>query len=121
MISGTNFCYRRRPSAYNCKLDFLSNQRILHGEAISAYPHENRHIYFVSTANPIGKKWAWMEINVKLLTTIYVRLEVFTEVTMKNAAFRDVALCGFITNQRSGGTCRLHLQGRINNACGENC
>jgi hypothetical protein len=41
---------------------------------VSAYPQENRYGYFVSTANAVGKKWAWMEINVKFITTIDVRL-----------------------------------------------
>jgi hypothetical protein len=45
-----------------------------------------------------------------------VNSEVSTAVTMKNAAFRDVALCAFSINQRFGGTCRLHLQARRNNA-----
>jgi hypothetical protein len=36
--------------------------------------------------------------------------EVFTAVTMKNAVFWNVALCGFIMNRRFGGTCRLRLQ-----------
>jgi hypothetical protein len=39
-----------------------------------------------------------------------VGAEIFTVVTMKNAVFWDVAPCGFITNQRFGGKCRLHLQ-----------
>jgi hypothetical protein len=47
--------------------------------------------------------------------------EVFTAVTMKNAAFCKVAPRGFIINRRFGGTCRLHLQGRRNNASEEKC
>jgi hypothetical protein len=35
-------------------------------------------------------------------------------VTMKNAVFWDVALCGSCLNRRFGGTCRLHLQGGKN-------
>jgi hypothetical protein len=34
---------------------------------------------------------------------------------MKKAVFWEVAPCAFIINQRFRGTCRLHLQGRINN------
>jgi hypothetical protein len=41
--------------------------------------------------------------------------------TMKNAVFRDVAPCGFIINRSFGGMCRLHLQGRRNNASEEKC
>jgi hypothetical protein len=41
-----------------------------------------------------------------------VRSEVFTEVTMKNAVFWDVAQCRSCVNRRFGGTYRLHLQGR---------
>jgi hypothetical protein len=49
----------------------------------------------------------------------YVGFEVLTVVTMKNAIFWDVVLCGFIINRRFGGMCRLHLQGRRNNASEE--
>jgi hypothetical protein len=35
---------------------------------------------------------------------------------MKNAVFWDVAPCGLIINRRFGGTCRLHLEGKINDA-----
>jgi hypothetical protein len=38
---------------------------------------------------------------------------------MKNAVFRGVASCRFIINRRLGGTCRLHLQVRRNNASEE--
>jgi hypothetical protein len=43
----------------------------------------------------------------------YVRFEIFTAVTMKNAVFCDVAPCRSCKiNRRFGGTYRLHLQGR---------
>jgi hypothetical protein len=42
----------------------------------------------------------------------YVRFEVFTAVTMKNAVFWDVAPCRSGVTRRFGGTYRLHLQGR---------
>jgi hypothetical protein len=42
----------------------------------------------------------------------YVRFEVFTAVTMKNAVFWDVAPCRFCVNRRFRGKYRLHLQGR---------
>jgi hypothetical protein len=41
-----------------------------------------------------------------------VGFEVFTAVTMKNAAFWDVALCRSCVNRRFGITYRLRLQGR---------
>jgi hypothetical protein len=44
-----------------------------------------------------------------------------TIVGVKNIIFWDVESCGFIINQRFGGTCRLHLQGRRNNAREEKC
>jgi hypothetical protein len=47
--------------------------------------------------------------------------EVFTSATMKNAVSWDVASCGFITNRCFGGTCRLHLQSKRNNASKEKC
>jgi hypothetical protein len=42
----------------------------------------------------------------------YVRFEVFTAVTVKNAVIWDVAPCKSCVNRRFGGTYRLHLQGR---------
>jgi hypothetical protein len=42
----------------------------------------------------------------------YVRFEVFTAVTMKNAVFWDVAPCRSYVNRRYGGTFCLHLQGK---------
>jgi hypothetical protein len=42
--------------------------------------------------------------------------EIFMAVTMKNAVFWYVALCGFIIHQRFGGTYCLHLHGRRNNS-----
>jgi hypothetical protein len=44
------------------------------------------------------------------------RFDVFT-VTMKNAAFWDVAPCGSCENPRFGGTCHLHLQGGRTDCC----
>jgi hypothetical protein len=44
--------------------------------------------------------------------SIYVRFEVFTAVTMKNAVFWDVAPSRSYVNQRFGGMYRFHLQGR---------
>jgi hypothetical protein len=41
---------------------------------------------------------------------IYIRLEVFTVVTMKNAIFRDVMPCGSCKNWHFGGTYCLHHQ-----------
>jgi hypothetical protein len=40
----------------------------------------------------------------------YVRVEVFTAVTMKNAVFWHVAPCRFCVNRHFGGTYSLHLQ-----------
>jgi hypothetical protein len=49
----------------------------------------------------------------QMLTTLYfVRYEVFTAVTMKNAAFWDVVLCRSYVNRRFGGTYHLYFQGR---------
>jgi hypothetical protein len=42
---------------------------------------------------------------------IFIRFEVFTAVSMKNAVFLDVASCRYCVNRRYGGTYRLHLQG----------
>jgi hypothetical protein len=41
--------------------------------------------------------------------------------TLKNAVFWDAEPCEFIINRRLGGTCRLRLHGRRNNASEENC
>jgi hypothetical protein len=45
-------------------------------------------------------------------TCRYVRFEVFTAVTVKNAVFWYVAPCRSCVERRFGGTYRLHLQGR---------
>jgi hypothetical protein len=42
----------------------------------------------------------------------FVRFEVFTAVTMKNAVFWDVAPYRYCINRRLGRKYRLHLQGR---------
>jgi hypothetical protein len=44
--------------------------------------------------------------------SIFVRFEVFTAVTMKNAIFWDMTPCTSCMNRRFGGMYRLHLQGR---------
>jgi hypothetical protein len=44
----------------------------------------------------------------------YVRFEVFMAMTVKNAVFWDVTLCGSCEKQRFGGTCRLRHQGEKN-------
>jgi hypothetical protein len=38
------------------------------------------------------------------IITAFVRFEVFMVVTMKNAVFWDITLCGFCKNQCFGGT-----------------
>jgi hypothetical protein len=43
---------------------------------------------------------------------VYVRFNVFTAVTMKNAVFWDVSPCRSCVNRRFGGICHLHIQGR---------
>jgi hypothetical protein len=40
---------------------------------------------------------------------------------MKNAVFWAVTPCGFIINRRFGGTCRLNLKSRRNNASEQKC
>jgi hypothetical protein len=52
-----------------------------------------------------------VEITLNINKTI-VRFEIFTEVTMKNAVFWDVAPCRYCINRRFGRTYRLHLPGR---------
>jgi hypothetical protein len=42
-------------------------------------------------------------------------------VTMNDAVFWDVALCGLIINRLLGGKCCLHLQVRRNNLREEEC
>jgi hypothetical protein len=42
--------------------------------------------------------------------SLYVRFEIFTEVTKKNASFWDVTPCGFCKNRRFRGTYSCHHQ-----------
>jgi hypothetical protein len=51
-------------------------------------------------------------INVWLIFSFHVRVEVFTAVTMKNAVFWDVVPCRSCVNRHFGGVYYLHLQGR---------
>jgi hypothetical protein len=44
-----------------------------------------------------------------------------TFLPLKNAMFWDMAPCGFNVDQRFGGMCPLHLQGRRSNASEEKC
>jgi hypothetical protein len=46
--------------------------------------------------------------------TAYIKFEVLTAVTMKNAVFWDVTPCGYCKNGRFGGTYRLHHKGGKN-------
>jgi hypothetical protein len=46
------------------------------------------------------------KIIIKILVYTYVRFEVFTAVTMKNAVFWDVAQCRSCVNRRFGGDYR---------------
>jgi hypothetical protein len=48
----------------------------------------------------------------------YVRSEVFTAVTVKNAVFWDVAPGGSSYNQSFGSTCHAHLRGGKNTRTG---
>jgi hypothetical protein len=57
--------------------------------------------------------YGWKVVKERFLNIIdFVRFEVFTAVTMKNAVFWDVAPCRSCVNRRFGGTYRLRLQGR---------
>jgi hypothetical protein len=49
---------------------------------------------------------------VLLTKSIFVRFQIFTSVTMKNAFFLDVVPCRSYVSRRFGGTYRLHLQSR---------
>jgi hypothetical protein len=60
-------------------------------------------------------------ISICNLFTGFVRFEVFTAVTMKNAVLWDVAPCRYCVNRRFRGTYRLHLQGRKIREPGTSC
>jgi hypothetical protein len=51
-------------------------------------------------------------VDIFLKNIPFVRFEVFTAVTMKNAVFWDVAPCISCVNRRFGGTYRFRLQVR---------
>jgi hypothetical protein len=48
-----------------------------------------------------------------------VGLDLLRAMTMKNAAFWDVAKYGFNINRSFGGTCRIQFEDRRNNASKE--
>jgi hypothetical protein len=60
----------------------------------------------------IVSKWILNKLSGRCGLDSFVRFEVFTAVTMKNAVFWDVAPRRSCVNRRFGGTYRLHLQGR---------
>jgi hypothetical protein len=56
-----------------------------------------------------------------LMENIMVGFDVFTAVTIRNAAFWDVSPRGFTINRRFEGTFGIHLQGRRNSASEGKC
>jgi hypothetical protein len=75
---------------------------------------------FLQVSDSVRRKtgvYEWIEV---LLETgffqvrIYIRFEVFTAVTKKNAVYWDVTLCSSCNNLRFLGTYRLHHQGDKN-------
>jgi hypothetical protein len=58
------------------------------------------------------KVTSYVELRIVSNRLCYVRFEVYTAVTMKNAVFWDVAPCRSCVTRCFGGTYRLHLQGR---------
>jgi hypothetical protein len=62
-------------------------------------------------AKPAQRHISGLQQNIKLFY-FFVRFEVFTAVTMKNAVFWYVAPCSSCVNRRFGGTYRLNLQSR---------
>jgi hypothetical protein len=60
----------------------------------------------------LPKEYICVFLMVVTVNINYVRFEVSTAVTMKNAVFWDMMLCRSCVNQRFGGTYHFHLQGR---------
>jgi hypothetical protein len=66
----------------------------------------------LSSKNCYARKIACHSLSTRQRNSIiFVRFEVFTAVTMKNAFFWDVAPCRYFVNRCFGGTYHLHLQG----------
>jgi hypothetical protein len=81
--------------------------------------------YFLEEGTPLDQAVARKATSTYLVDSVSIssyKLEWFlTTTVLKNAVFWDVALYGFIINQCFGGTCRLHLQAKRNNASEEKC
>jgi hypothetical protein len=73
----------------------------IHHHLIHIYPH----CKLLKTLIPI------LKCSIIPNKRLSVRFEAFTEVTMKNVVFWDVALCRSCVDRRFGGTYLLHLQG----------
>jgi hypothetical protein len=71
----------------------------------------NLHYYLWKTLEPSR------HLNIAQIIWGYIRFEVFTALTMKNAVFWDVGPCRTCVNRRFGGTYRLHLHGRTIRGC----
>jgi hypothetical protein len=100
-------------------------------------PHK---MSIASVPAKMDKKNIWLHIEIIPLTSsmlIYIfnnefqhkkpqtfsnceRFEVFTAVTMKNAAFWDVTPCGFCKKQRFGGTYHHHHHHHLHHQGGKN-
>jgi hypothetical protein len=63
---------------------------------------ENRVLRRIFGPKRVEVMGRWIKLHNEDL--YYVRLEVFTAVTMKNGVFLDVTPCGSCTNRRFGGT-----------------
>jgi hypothetical protein len=55
--------------------------------------------------------------NLFINNQIYIRFEIFTAVTMKNAVFWDMSQCRSCVNRRFGGMYSLHFHGRKSGSC----
>jgi hypothetical protein len=84
--------------------------------------HFNPLLTWLIIQQGFGTLWRYLGFSAFYLASFYfnenilndIILEVFTEVTMKNAVFWDDTACGFCKNLRYGGTYRLYHQGDKN-------
>jgi hypothetical protein len=93
-------------------LSLLLNQIDQNGRFLQALPWFSLRFNF---------KEHYKVICMCVYTYIRTWFEVFTALTIKNAVFWNVVLCGFNLNWHFGITCYLLLQGRRNNTSEEKC
>jgi hypothetical protein len=106
LLSGSKTC-----RIVTITLKTQQKQRALHTN--TSHEHFTRALHTSTSHEHFVRPCSHHDLKYKIKVK-FVRYEVFTAVTMRNAVFWDVTPCGSFTDRRFGGTYRLHCQGGTN-------